>query len=135
MKEAGVELPQLVDAGLELLAGVEKDEELELRLEKQIKKALEDINVVVLIMAGIRVEEDLLQHRIEGVNVDDDPAYLYTDEVLGMAIANQIAGTKAIFNFKRYDEAKPGIIGTLGPMLDDVFAGLVAGCMSKIFEE
>lgn len=135
MKEACVELPQLVDAGLELLAGVEKDEELELRLEKQIKKALEDINVVVLIMAGIRVEEDLLQHRIEGVNVDDDPAYLYTDEVLGMAIANQIAGTKAIFNFKRYDEAKPGIIGTLGPMLDDVFAGLVAGCMSKIFEE
>ena len=127
MKEAGVELPQLVDAGLELLAGVEKDEELELRLEKQIKKALEDINVVVLIMAGIRVEEDLLQHRIEGVNVDDDPAYLYTDEVLGMAIANQIAGTKAIFNFKRYDEAKPGIIGTLGPMLDDVFFFFLTG--------
>jgi alpha-ribazole phosphatase CobZ len=135
MQEAGVELPQLVEAGLELLAGVEKNEELEFRLEKQIRKSLEDINVVVLIMAGIRVEEDLLYHRIEGVDVDDDPAYLYTDEVLGMAIANQIAGTKAIFNFKRYDEAKPGIIATLGPMLDDVFAGLVAGCMSKIFEE
>jgi alpha-ribazole phosphatase CobZ len=67
--------------------------------------------------------------------VDDDPSYLYADEVLGMAIANQIAGTKAIFNFKRYDEVKPGIIGDLGPILDDVFAGLVAGCMSKIFEE
>ena len=37
MKEAGVELPQLVDAGLELLAGVEKDEELELRLENKSK--------------------------------------------------------------------------------------------------
>ncbi|BDZ66779.1 phosphatidylglycerophosphatase A [Methanobacterium ferruginis] len=135
MSEVGVEVPQLVDAGLELLAGVEKTKKLELSLETQMKKALEDINVVVLIVAGIRVEEDLQNHRIEGVDVDDDPAYLYCDEVLGMAIANQIAGTKAIFNFKRYDEAKPGIIGTLGPMLDDVFAGLVAGCMSKIFEE
>ena len=96
---------------------------------------MEDINVVVLIVAGIRVEDDLRNHRIQGVDVDDDPAYLYSDEVLGMAIANQIAGTKAIFNFKRYDEAKPGVIGTLGPMLDDVFAGLVAGCMSKLFEE
>jgi len=135
MSTAGVEVPQLVEAGLELLVGMEKTRELELTLENQIRKSLEDINVIVLIMAGIRVEEDLLQHRIEGVDVDDDPAYLYSDEVLGMAIANQIAGTKAIFNFKRYDEAKPGIIGTLGPMLDDVFAGLVAGCMSKIFEE
>lgn len=135
MSEAGVEVPQLVEAGLELLAGVEKTEKLEIALEKQIRKSLEDINVVVLIVAGIRVEDDLKNHRIEGVDVDDDPAYLYSDEVLGMAIANQIAGSKAIFNFKRYDEAKPGIIGTLGPMLDDVFAGLVAGCMSKLFEE
>ena len=135
MRAAGVEVPQLVEAGLELLAGVEKTRELEIKLESQIRKSLKDINVIVLIMAGIRVEEDLLHHRIEGVDVDDDPAYLYSDEVLGMAIANQIAGTKAIFNFKRYDESKPGIIGTLGPMLDDVFAGLVAGCMSKIFEE
>ena len=124
-----------MEAGLELLAGVEKTEELEIALEKQIRKSLEDINVVVLIVAGIRVEDDLANHLIEGVDVDDDPAYLYSDEVLGMAIANQIAGTKAIFNFKRYDEEKPGVIGTLGPMLDDVFAGLVAGCMSKLFEE
>lgn len=135
MSEVGVEVPQLVEAGLELLAGVEKTEKLEIALEKQIRKSLEDINVVVLIVAGIRVEDDLKNHRIEGVDVEDDPAYLYSDEVLGMAIANQIAGSKAIFNFKRYDEAKPGIIGTLGPMLDDVFAGLVAGCMSKLFEE
>ncbi len=135
MAEAGVEIPQLVDAGLMLLAGVERTGELEIALEKQIKKSLEDINVIVLIVAGIRVEEDLMNHRIKGIDVDDDPAYLYCDEVLGMAIANQIAGTKAIFNFKRYDEEKPGIIGTLGPMLDDVFAGLVAGCMSKLFEE
>lgn len=135
MADVGVEIPQLVEAGLELLEGVERTNELEIALEKQLRKSLQDINVIVMIVAGIRVEDDLQNHRIKGINVDDDPAYLYCDEVLGMAIANQIAGTKAIFNFKRYDEAKPGVIGTLGPMLDDVFAGLVAGCMSKLFEE
>ena len=86
-------------------------------------------------MAAIRTEADFTGGRIREVDVSDDPAYLYTDEVLGLAISNQIAGTKATFNFKRYDEAKPGIIGGLGPMVDDIFAGLIAGCMSKILEE
>lgn len=133
--ESGVTLEDLVNAGMELCVGVEISPELKEALGKQILKSLADINVIALIMAGIRVEEDFKHHRLREVNVDDDPAYLYSDEVLGMAIANQIAGTKAIFNFKRYDELKPGILSTLGPMLDDVFAGLVAGCMSKIFEE
>jgi alpha-ribazole phosphatase CobZ len=135
IEDVGVTITELADAGMELCAGVEKTEVLTEKIRKQLCKSLEDLNVVSLIMAGIRLEEDLAKHRIQGIDVDDDPAYLYSDEVLGMAVANQIAGTKAIFNFKRYDEEKPGVIGKLGPVLDDVFAGLVAGCMSKIFEE
>ncbi|MGZ7135891.1 MAG: phosphatidylglycerophosphatase A [Methanobacterium sp.] len=131
----GIKIDDLVKAGMELLVGVEESEELRLKLHQQILKSLEDLNVVSFIIAGIRLEEDYMKHRVEGINVDDDPAYLYSDEVFGMSIANQIAGTKAIFNFKRYDEKKPGIISGLGPVLDDVFAGLVAGCMSKIFED
>lgn len=130
----GIKMDELVHAGMELLAGVEESEELRHKLRQQILKSLEDLNVVSFIIAGIRLEEDYQKHRIEGVDVDDDPAYLYSDEVLGMSIANQIGGTKAIFNFKRYDEDKPGIISELGPVLDDVFAGLIAGCMSKLFE-
>ncbi len=132
---AGIKIEDLVDAGMELCVGVEKSGELYKKLHKQILKALEDLNVVSFIIAGIRLEEDYAKHRVTGINVDDDPAYLYSDEVFGMSVANQIAGTKAIFNFKRYDEEKPGIIGKLGPVLDDIFAGLIAGCMSKIFEE
>jgi alpha-ribazole phosphatase CobZ len=130
----GIKIDDLVKAGMELCVGVEESEELHQKLRQQILKSLEDLNVVSFIIAGIRLEEDYMKHRVKGVNVDDDPAYLYSDEVFGMSIANQIAGTKAIFNFKRYDEEKPGIISELGPVLDDVFAGLVAGCMSKIFE-
>ena len=69
----------------------------------------------------------------------DHPAYdrctLFREDILGLAISNQIAGTNGSFNFKRYAEAKPGIIYGLPPILDDAFAGLIAGCVSKIFEE
>ncbi len=134
MNDVGVEVDDLADAGMELVVGVEKTQEIRHKLKQQIYHSLEDLNVVSFIIAGIRLEEDYEKHRVRWVDVDDDPAYLYSDEVFGMSIANQIAGTKAIFNFKRYDEAKPGIISKLGPVLDDVFAGLVAGCISKIFE-
>lgn len=131
----GILIGDLVDAGMELVEGVEVTEELEDKMEAQILKSLTDINVIALLVAAMRTEQDLTGNRIREVDVSDDPAYLYTDEVLGLAISNQIAGTKATFNFKRYDEAKPGIIYGLPPMLDDIFAGLIAGCMSKIFEE
>jgi alpha-ribazole phosphatase CobZ len=134
MKDVGVEVDDLVDAGMELVVGVEKTQEIRHKLKKQIYHSLEDLNVVSFIIAGIRLEEDYEKHRVMGVDVEDDPAYLYSDEVFGMSVATQIAGTKAIFNFKRYDEAKPGIINKLGPVLDDIFAGLIAGCMSKVFE-
>lgn len=135
MEDVGVTVEDLVNAGMELLVEFENSEEINIKLHKQILKSLKDLNVVSFIISGIRLEEDYEKHRVKGVNVDDDPAYLYSDEVMGMAVANQIAGTKAIFNFKRYDEAKPGVLSTLGPVLDDIFAGLIAGCMSKIFEE
>lgn len=135
----GITIDSLVDAGMELCVGIEetpeKVNELKSRLRDQILKSLEDMNVIALLMSAIRCEEDFQSNRLREVDVSDDPAYLYTDEVLGIAIANQIAGTKATFNFKRYDEEKPGIIAKLGPMVDDIFAGLIAGCMSKIFEE
>ena len=104
-------------------------------MKEQILKSLTDINVITLLVAAMRMEQDLTGNRIRELNVNDGSAYLYTDEVLGLAISNQIAGTKAIFNYKRYAEAKPGIIYGLPPVLDDIFAGLIAGCISKIFEE
>ena len=131
----GIQIGDLVDAGMELVEGVDVTEELRDKMKGQILKSLTDINVAALLVAAMRTEEDLAGNRIREIDVGDDPAYFYTDEVLGLAIANQIAGTKATFNFKRYDEAKPGILWGLPPMLDDIFAGLIAGCMSKIFEE
>ena len=80
----------------------------------------------------MRTEQDINADRIREVNLKTS---ICTGKVLGLAISNQIAGTKAAFNFNLYDEAKPGIIWGLPDMLDDIFAGLIAGCVTKIFEE
>ena len=129
----GILIGDLVEAGFDILDGVEITSDLKDMLETQILKSLTDINVVMIIVAALRTEQDFAAKRIREVDYGHDS--FCSDEVLGLAISNQIAGTKGIFNFKKYIEAKPGIIWGLSPMLDDVFAGLIAGCMSKIFEE
>ncbi len=135
MEDMGITIDAMEDAAMELVVGVDEDEEvIRKKFRKQLLHALEDINVISYLVAGLRLEEDFQHHRIRGVNVDDDPAYLYMDEIMGMAIANQISGTKALFNFRIYDTRKPGILGILGPSADDIIGGLIAGCMSKIFE-
>lgn len=131
----GILIGDLVDAGLELLDGVEVTQELKDKLEAQILKSLGDINVITIFMAAIRTEHDLANNRIREIDVANGIDSFYGGEAFGLAISNHIAGTRAILNFKRYSEAKPGIIYGLPPILDDTFAGFIAGCMSKIFEE
>ena len=80
----------------------------------------------------MHAEQDLRADRIRELNTPDN---LHVGEVLGLAISNQIAGTKAVFNFNKYYLAKPGIIWGLPPILKDVFVGLIAGCITKVFEE
>mgnify|MGYP003321524029 CR=1 FL=1 len=127
----GILIGDLVDAGMELV-DEEVTDELKSKMKEQILKSLSDIDVITLLVAAMRTEQDLNGNRIREIDANDD---FYTGKVLGLAISNQIAGTKATFNFKKYAEAKPGIIYGLPPMLDDIFAGLIAGCVSKIFEE
>ena len=59
-------------------------------MESQILKSLSDINVVMLLASAMRLEEDFRANRIREFDTSD---YAYSDEVLGFAIANQIAGT------------------------------------------
>lgn len=128
----GILIGDLVDAGMELLSGVEVTDELKSKMEAQILKSLTDVNVIMLLVAAMRTEQDMTGNRIRELDSGDD---LHADDVLGLAVSNQIAGTKARFNFMKYDEAKPGIIYGLPPILNDIFAGLIAGCISKILEE
>ena len=128
----GILIGDLVDAGMALVPEDEVTDELKSKMEAQILKSLNDVNVVALLVAAMRTEQDLTGNRVREL---DSKGSLYADDVLGLAMSELIAGTKARFNFKRYDEAEPGIIYGLPPVLEDIFAGLIAGCITKVLEE
>jgi len=129
LKERGINLEDLIEAGLELY---EPKEEVDRReFEEELIKALEDYNVSSLILAGLRLDEDLEEGLIPKLG-KEDPLSLVADEALGWALANYLAGTWGIYNFIYYDRNKPKKIRGLGSFTDDVLLGLIAGTLSKI---
>ena len=117
------------------MENIEESDELKDKLEKQLLKSMSDRNINALIMGAIRMEEDFKKGRVREINLNEKLIHFYPDELIGASIANQIAGTKALLNFRRYSKNKPGILYGLGPILSNTFAGLIAGCMTKILEE
>ncbi|HEC57498.1 MAG TPA: hypothetical protein ENI32_06420 [Candidatus Syntrophoarchaeum butanivorans] len=131
LRERGIRLDDMLDLGIALYIGDEPESVRE-ELRSGIEKALEDVNIESLIVAAMRLEEEAAAGRIYGLN-HTDPVYLLADELIGIAIAEYIAGSRGLFNFARYDQKKPGILSRLGPYLDDAIGGLVAGVMSDLF--
>jgi adenosylcobinamide hydrolase len=89
-----------------------------------------------MISAGMRLEEDSRMDLIPQMDSEEfvrDPLYLLADEMIGRQIADYIGGTKASFEFNRFDREKPGILRKLGPVMDDVIAGIAAGISSKMY--
>ena len=131
----GILIGDMVEVGMSLLENMEPTEELKDNLKKQLLKSMSDKNINALIMGAIRMEEDFQKGRVREINLNEKPIHFYPDELIGASIANQIAGTKALLNFRRYSKNKPGILYGLGPILSNIFAGLIAGSITKIFEE
>jgi alpha-ribazole phosphatase CobZ len=103
-------------------------------LDEKIGKAFLDPNISSLLLGAILLEDELYWKR-KNSEIADDPVFLLSDEIIGMAIAEVIGGTYARFEFTRYDQKKPGILSKLGPFLDDAVAGLIAGCTSRLYSE
>jgi alpha-ribazole phosphatase CobZ len=104
------------------------------RIKEKMQKYLRDPNVSSLLVGAILLEDELFTKR-KNSEIADDPIFLLSDEIIGMAIAECIGGTYARFEFTRYDQKKPGILSELGPFLDDAVAGLIAGCTSQLYSE
>jgi len=125
LEEVGVNEEELIEAAFELYVphGLSEDE-AKRKFRGLLDKYLDDINVSSLLWAGILLNEKFKpEERVD----------LVADEILGMSIADYIAGIRGVFEFVRYDKAKPGILGSLEPFIDDVVGGLIAGIMSKIY--
>ena len=130
----GIQIGEMVEVGMNLLENMEPTDELKEKLEKQLLESISDRNINALIFGAIRMEEDFKKGRIREINLNEKLVHFYPDALIGATIANQIAGTKGVLNFRRYSENKPGILYGLGPILSNAFAGLIGGCMTKILE-
>jgi alpha-ribazole phosphatase CobZ len=139
LKERGIELKDLIDTAMKLylhhpsMGSKRVAKEI---LRKELEKALSDVNVASLVIAGLRLEDDGKNGLIPGLNAKafaKDPIFLIADEILGMAISNYIAGAKGIFEYARFDRLKPGLLRKLGPFMDDVIGGVIAGASSNMY--
>jgi len=135
LEKKGITLDAMVEAamGLYVSHGMLDDQAAD-NIRGKIQKYLADPNVASLLLGAVLLEEELYENRKDS-EIADDPVFLLSDEIIGMAIAECIGGTYARFEFTRYDQKKPGILATLGPFLDDAVAGLIAGCTSRLYSE
>jgi alpha-ribazole phosphatase CobZ len=138
LEQKGITLKDLINTALELFVphpGVETEEEAAEILREEFLDALSDVNVSCLEVACFRAQEDAEKGLIPGLTKErfmGRPG-LVADELLGLAIANYIAGVRGIFEFTRFDQAKPGILKKLGPITNDAIGGLVAGVSSNMY--
>jgi len=133
-------LNDLVETAMEFFVphpGVPSKEEAKKIIIEEFNDALSDVNVSCLVVACYRAEDDAKVGLIPGLTRErflGRPG-LVADELLGMTIANYIAGARGIFEFVRFDQNKPGILSKLGPITNDAIGGLIAGCSSNMYSQ
>jgi alpha-ribazole phosphatase CobZ len=140
LEQQGITLQAMIDAALELFVphpGVETKEKAINYLVEEFNDALSDVNVSCMVIACFRLEEDAKAGLVPGLTKDRFAGRpgLVADELLGICIANYIAGARGIFEFIRFDQTKPGILKKLGPIVNDAIGGIIAGCSSKMYTQ
>lgn len=139
LEEAGLSEDVLVSSAMELYVphpGVENRDIAEQVFKRELKLALSDPNLSILLYAGMLLEKEGEKGELPGMNkktFDKDLTFLIVDEVIGMSIAKYISGYKGIFEYVRFDKLKPGILSKLGPFMDDVIAGLIGGASANMY--
>ena len=138
LEEKGVSLRDLLDTALEFYVphpGVETKEKAEQILREEFLDALQDVNISTLIVAAYRAQEDAEAGLIPGLTQErfQGRPGLVADELIGLAISGYIAGARRVFEFTRFDQAKPGILKKLGAISNDAIGGLVAGVSSNMY--
>ena len=138
LEEKGVSLRDLLDTALEFYVphpGVETKEKAEQILKEEFLDILRDVNISTLIVAAYRAQEDAEAGRIPGLTKErfQGRPGLVADELIGLAISGYIAGARGVFEFTRFDQAKPGILKKLGAISNDAIGGLVSGVSSNMY--
>jgi alpha-ribazole phosphatase CobZ len=135
----GINEDEIVSAAMALYfphPGVETREKAEAKFRAEMRLAFRDPNLALLIYAGVLLESEGKKCNLPNLKASDyenDLTCLIADEVLGLSIAKYVGGYKGLFDYVRYDKAKPGILARLGPFMDDVIAGLIGGVSANMY--
>jgi alpha-ribazole phosphatase CobZ len=134
----GITLKDLIDTALEFYVphpGVETKEKATQILTEEFLNALQDVNVSTLEVAAFLVQKEAEAGRIPGLTQEifQGRPGLVADELIGLTIATYIAGARGVFEFTRFDQAKPGILKKLGALTNDAVGGLIAGVSSNMY--
>ena len=140
LSERGITMDELLETALALhIPHNEREVEIvKQRFVEELTRLADDVNINSLVCSALYLEDLGSSGGIHGLSVNDfnkDAVHILADELIGMAIAEYISGTRGLFNYVRYDRKKPGILASLGPFLDDVVASLVGGVMSSIYSK
>ena len=139
LEEAGLSEKVLVSAAMDLYVphpGVENKDIAQKVFRRELRHALSDPNLCILLYAGMLLERAGEKGELPGMSKEifnKDLTFLIVDEVIGMSIAKYISGDKGIFEYVRFDKLKPGILSKLGPFMDDVIAGLIGGASANMY--
>jgi alpha-ribazole phosphatase CobZ len=138
LEERGITLKDLIDTALEFYVphpGVETKRKAAKILNEEFMDALQDMNVATLEVMAFQGQKEAEAGRIPGLTQErfQGRPGLVADELIGLAIAGYIAGAKGIFEFTRFDQAKPGILKRLGAISNDAIGGLIAGVSSNMY--
>lgn len=138
LEQQGITLDDMINTALEFYVphpGVETKETAIKMLKEELLETLEDVNVATLEVMAFKAQEEAEAGRIPGLTPERFKGRpgLIADELIGLAIANYIAGVRGVFEFTRFDQAKPGILKRLGPLANDAIGGLVAGVSSNMY--
>lgn len=134
----GITLQSLIDCALEMYVphpGIETEEKATEMLKEELLDILSDVNVSMLEVAAFSVQEQAEKGLIPGLTQErfrGRPGPV-ADEILGLAIATYIGGTRGVFEYVRFDQAKPGILKSLGSLTNDAIGALVAGASSNVY--
>ena len=139
LKSRGITEEEIISAAMELYfphPGVETRERAENVFRREMDLALSDPNLALLIYAALLLESEGERRNLPNLKPSDyenDLTCLIADEVIGLSIAKYVGGYKGLFDYVRYDKAKPGILSRLGPFLDDALAGLIGGVSANMY--
>jgi len=134
----GITLQSLIDCALEMYVphpGIETEQKATEMLKEEFLDILSDVNVSMLEVAAFSLQEQAEKGQIPGLSQERfrGRAGPVADEILGLAIATYIGGTRGVFEYVRFDQAKPGILKSLGSLTNDAIGALVAGASSNVY--